>query len=299
MPHLLNLADDLFEMICDAVQTRAFSHTCRRTWRLLQRRHTKYKIDPNDAEAVVVALVSRNAKVHTLCLNADGDQHKGIGMLPAGVEALGLLLKTAPSLHTLILKLCNYQCTPKVDDAQARIFASLKDAPCLRELSLELNGNDIGDCGTQTIANSLKEAPFLTSLYLDLRNNHISDMGAIAIGSLKDAPSLRSLKLNLYNNKLGNGGAIGLAALKDAPLLETLEFELHMNMIMDPGALAMCSLIQAPALRRLKINLCLNHVGHTGALALIAMRDEMLGGWKGVSVGSSEDDKSRRPEILI
>ena len=79
----------------------------------------------------------------------------------------------------------------------------------------------MGDSGAQVLA-TLKDAPSLHTLSLDLVQNSVGESGALALAALKDAASLHTLSLDLRGNSLGESGAQALAALKDAPSLHSL-----------------------------------------------------------------------------
>ena len=71
------------------------------------------------------------------------------------------------------------------------------------------------DTGTQALA-ALKESPSLHTLTLDLQGNSVGDRGAQALAALKMAPALHTLTLELWGNRVGASWAQALAALKEA-----------------------------------------------------------------------------------
>ena len=59
----------------------------------------------------------------------------------------------------------------------------------------------VGDSGARALV-SLKNAPALQTLHLDLFINDVGDMGAQALAALKDTTSLQTLHLDLERNQV-------------------------------------------------------------------------------------------------
>ena len=74
---------------------------------------------------------------------------------------------------------------------------------------------------TQALA-SLKTAPHLTSLTVDLDGNHLQDAGAHALAGLRHSTSLTELSLNFEQNGVGPSGLRVIALLLDVPALRAL-----------------------------------------------------------------------------
>jgi hypothetical protein len=116
--------------------------------------------------------------------------------------------------------------------------------PVLRTLSVELNGNEIGDLGMDRLTN-LKHYPCtLKTLYLGLKNNNIGSESMkklIAMGTTDTGrpSSLEALHVELEDNHIGTLGAIWLSMFGQGRYggsIQTLHLGLQNNGIGDIGA---------------------------------------------------------------
>ena len=81
-------------------------------------------------------------------------------------------------------------------------------------------------CGVQALA-TLKDAPSLHTLDLDLSSHRITDNGARALAALKGAPGLDTLRLNLSGNLVSDTGAELLTAmLQESPSIKCMSLDL-------------------------------------------------------------------------
>ena len=291
---LLRLSDDELRSICDFLQSAVLSHTCRRTWSVLQRRYVCWYATP-DRVAAMMSVLARNCKLRQVSLlcsagvrlcdavglkdavaltSLDLDLSFG-SIAPPDVQALGAL-KEAPSLTSLSLDLSYSEC---LDDSRYRALAGLKDAASLKTLCLKLCRADAGFLtgGFQALA-ALKDAPSLTFLDLDLSHNFLIDVRTLS--ALKYAPSLTTLDLNLCSTDLNLVPEVGahnwchsLAQLKDAPALTSLYLNLSYEMI-DDYVQALMALKDAPKLTTLGLDLSEAEFSWgQGAAALAALKD--------------------------
>ena len=139
---------------------------------------------------------------------------------------LNNFLKTNTTVTTC--KVCN-----SLIDVAAALAESLKYNKSLT--TLNLNHNEIGDCGAAALGECLKYNKSLTTLYLN--RTKIGDEGATALGEcLKHNKSLTTLDLN--RTKIGDDGAAALGeCLKYNKSLTTLY--LNRTKISDYGAAAL------------------------------------------------------------
>ncbi|CAE7293652.1 NLRC3, partial [Symbiodinium microadriaticum] len=85
-----------------------------------------------------------------------------------------------------------------------------------------------GEEGGKAVASALARLTELKELTLDLSNNEIGDAGAIAVA--ESLPNLRQLKVLLYDNGIGTAGATALVeSLRELPQLTKVEVDLRAN----------------------------------------------------------------------
>jgi hypothetical protein len=165
-----DVPDEILVLVVDFLQIRTLSHTCRRAWQLLQRRYAHYTVRQQNVEAVAGSLLQ--SSVYAVHLSVD--------------------------------------CAASLGAEESQHLASLREAPFLRTLSLDLWGRRSSTAGY---------------------HRRIEDAGAQALARLKEAPSLHTLCLDLTDNKIECAGVQALASLQDAPLLHTLHLDLSCNTI--------------------------------------------------------------------
>ena len=167
---------------------------------------------------------------------------------------LNNFLKTNTTVTTC--KVCN-----SFIDMATALAESLKYNKSLT--TLNLNHNEIGDCGAVALGECLKYNKSLTTL--NLSSNEIGDGGAAALGEcLKYNKSLTTLDLN--RTKIGDDGAAALGeCLKCNKSLTTLY--LNRTKIGDYGAAALCKCLKHNKSLS-TLDLGFNEIGDDGAAAL-------------------------------
>jgi hypothetical protein len=109
--------------------------------------------------------------------------------------------------------------------------------PALLTLSLELNGNEIGDIGLEML--TMLKHYTLKTLYLGLKNNNIGHESMRGLLTLADTYPLEALHIELEDNHIGNPGAIWLSKFGESRyggVIRTLHLGLQNNGIGDIGA---------------------------------------------------------------
>ena len=109
-----------------------------------------------------------------------------------------------------------------IDDAAAAVLAAVLDANTTLT-NLDLQGNNIGPTGAESLSTALKTNTTLT--HLDLSSNNIGPGGAVSLATaLKTNTTLTHL--DLQGNNIGPGGAVSLAAaLKTNTTLTKLDLQ--------------------------------------------------------------------------
>jgi hypothetical protein len=160
----------------------------------------------------------------------------------------------------------------KVGFAGCRALARLsRAAPHLHTLSLQLDGNEIGDAGLDVLATSLN-LPHLKELYLGLKNNNIGPDGIwpLMYGLGKTRKTLHTLHVELEDNRIGNDGAVMLAEI--GRFVHTLRLGCKYNGIGDEGANALYKLPRSEVLRHIDLNLDRNLLGFDSVILINRMQ---------------------------
>ncbi|KAL4484767.1 hypothetical protein ABPG74_019944, partial [Tetrahymena malaccensis] len=141
----------------------------------------------------------------------------------------------------------------------------------IKSLNLNLDGNQISDCGASVIGEALSSFRMLTNLNLQLWDNNIGDIGASSIGKgLSSCTELKTLTLNMSGNLIGDEGAFSIGtALSSCKMLTYLNFQLWGNQIGDKGASSIgVGLSTCTQLTTLIFNMSNNQIGDQGAIEI-------------------------------
>lgn len=171
-------------------------------------------------------------------------------------------IRLSPLLETLHIdlqrnKLCSRACEALV--------ALVVGSPALRNLTLNLEENDIGDKGVEFLG----QLTSLRALTLWLGSNGISDEGARALARLSSSSTLTTLDLQFCGNNntsIGDGGIAALSALQNIHTLHTLRLDLRS---MNIGDIGFGGLVYPPMVHKLYINLQNTDVGKAGVVGLV------------------------------
>lgn len=171
---------------------------------------------------------------------------------------------------------CTTYKTPMLAKETETFVKSLRNAPNLNRLHLDLHHNNLGDNynkksifmpGAMALGELAEIVPMLTILDLDLSYNNLGDDGFAALAAFKNIQGLHTLRLNLHLTNATNTGASALGALYEAQNLCTLCINLTLNGITDPMALA--AFKDAAELRTLHLNLSRNPIKDEAKNALL------------------------------
>jgi hypothetical protein len=215
------------------------------------------------------AMLSRlcESYLHTLRIDLSGNEIED----PNGLSGCVFLamLKDAPSLRNLTLNLQSQN--PGLTNANVMALAALKDAHVLEVLKLHFGGNASGidQQGAHALA-GLKNAHVLHTLTLGLNTTQINDTGVQDLTRLKDNPTLTYLDLGLNGTPIGDDAAQALAGLNT---MHTLKLDLSDTNITPVGALALAALKHAQLLHTLHINLTATLIGDIGVQSLVALQN--------------------------
>jgi hypothetical protein len=124
-------------------------------------------------------------------------------------------------------------------DGCAEISGLPGKLPALLTLSLQLNGNEIGDLGLTMLTQMNHRT--LKTLYLGLKNNNIGSESMVHLLAIATATTqLQALYVDLEDNHIGTLGAIWLSQFGESRysgVLRTLHLGLQNNSICDIGAI--------------------------------------------------------------
>lgn len=165
---------------------------------------------------------------------------------------------------------------PETASLFAKVFLLERDAfvriskvvAMARVLSLDINGNRIGDEGIGPLAKAI-EWPTSRLLALDLGLNRLGDAGVARLAqALGTAVGGRVAALTLSHNEIGDGGACSLAELLQKECSCLARLNLCDNSVADVGAVHLAQALTHEACRLTLLDLSLNSVGDDGAMLL-------------------------------
>ena len=149
------------------------------------------------------------------------------------------------------------------DETAVAVLAAVLEANTTLT-NLDLQGNNIGPAGAESLATALKTNTTLTNL--ELSGNNLGPAGAESLATaLKTNTTLTNLRLS-YDNNIGPAGAESLAtALKTNTTLTILD--LSVNNIGPAGAESLATALKTNTTLT-NLYLCCNHIGSAGAESL-------------------------------
>jgi hypothetical protein len=168
-----------------------------------------------------------------------------------------------------------------------RTLGVLKNAPGLLSLSLDFDTDEnrmsfgiprihMGIDGFNALA-TLKDAPVLQSLHLDLCANDVDTDDVRALSELRHSKTLQTVSVKLNANyNVGSVGAICLARLAIAPALKNLSLHFFGTPVGDDGVKDICHILQGQChhLETLHLDLGCTRIGTNALHALIGMSNE-------------------------